>query len=140
MLPNHANLPRWIRSAPAMLCLTLCACQDVTSVSEGRREDPWGRQPDPMLAPVEEAHAPTVKELIRQGYLVVDQRESADYGPPCNGDCFDALYLGKEGGPSNKQPLAEFACPGTDENSDLWKCRILRPPYVPNAGFKPESR
>jgi hypothetical protein len=140
MNPKRERRLPWSRRYLLILCLSVCACQDRESASKPREEDPLERQPDPMLAPVEEADAPTLKALLSQGYVVVDQRESPDVGPHCEGDCFDAVYLGKDGGPSDKTPLAEYACPGTAEHSDQWKCRILRPPYTPNGGFKPEVR
>lgn len=140
MNQKRENRLHWLRRSLLILCLSVCACQDQENALAPRQEDPWGRQPDPMLAPVEDIHAPTLKVLLSQGYVIVDQRESPDVGPRCKGDCFDALYLGKEGGPSDRTPLAEYACPGTDEHSDQWKCRTLRPPYTPNGGFKPEVR
>lgn len=110
----------------------------VTSGCESdRTSDPWGREPDPALAPVTDPQAPTVKELLAAGFFVVDQRETAcDAGPGIACDSSDAVYLGREE-EIDKDGPAHFACPGTDAPSDNWKCRALDPPYVPNGGFKP---
>jgi len=103
------------------------------------RGDPWGRVPDPMLAPVDGA-APTVGELLGRGYVVVGMREAAyPCGPDCTGDGFSALYLGKDLGP-DRPSLAEYACPGMDRHRDTWKCRVLPTPFVPNGGFAPDGR
>jgi len=90
---------------------------------------------DPMLAPVRDEAAPTAGQLFARGYVVVDFRPVGfDCGPACIGDGFDAVYLGLE--TDVDQPdLAHYACPGMPRTSlDDWKCRPLRPPYVPNGG------
>ena len=90
-----------------------------------------------MLAPVDGA-GPTVSELLGRDYVVVGMREVGyACGPDCTGDGFSALYLGKDAGP-DKPSLAEYACPGTGQHSDTWKCRTLPTPYVPNGGLAPE--
>ncbi|XHS00642.1 hypothetical protein ACFB49_22410 [Sphingomonas sp. DBB INV C78] len=110
----------------------LCACQERSS------RDPMGRVPDPMLSPVTDADAPTVKAIEGRGYEIVGMREAA-CDPRTTRACtgFDALYLGRGGVEVNKSSVAEFACPGTSDPIEEWKCRILDPPYVPNDGFAP---
>lgn len=116
--------------------LFIAACGVDTS---NDRSDPWGREPDPALAPVTDVDAATVRELYREGYLIVDQRETGcDAGPEVHCDGFSALYLGRDNETDEDSP-AEFACPGTKAPVDQWKCRRLDPPYVPNGGFKPEA-
>lgn len=114
--------------------LVVTACGDDSPRHAG---DPWGRKPDPALAPVTDVDAPIVQELYREGYLIVGQREvGCDAGPDVACDGFDALYLGRD--KIDEGSAAEFACPGTEAPVDQWKCRRLNPPYVPNGGFKPE--
>ena len=105
---------------------------------EERAGDPWGRTPDPMLAPVSEG--PTVEALFARDLVVVGLREVGyACGDDCTGDGFDALYLGPETGPD--QPgLATYACPEVRGPSRQWKCRALPTPYEPNGGFAPAAR
>jgi hypothetical protein len=115
--------------------LVTTACGVDTSTD---RSDPWDREPDPALEPVTDVDAATVKELYREGYLIVDQRETGcGAGPDVYCDGFSALYLGRDN-ETGKESAAEFACPGTKAPVDQWKCRRLDPPYVPNGGFKSE--
>ena len=79
--------------------------------------------PQHGLAPVLEANAPVVSELLSSGLVIVDMHEVAcEAGPDVACDGFDALYLGREAGPDDRG-VALFACPGTEEDSDNWKCR-----------------
>lgn len=115
------------------LVITACGVDSSSDLS-----DPWGREPDPALAPVTDVDAAIVKELFREGYLIVDQRETGcDAGPDVHCDGFSALYLGRDN-EAGEESAAEFACPGTKAPVDQWRCRRLDPPYVPNGGFKPE--
>ena len=115
------------------LVITACGVDSSSDPS-----DPWERKPDPALAPVTDVDAPIVQELYREGYLIVDQRETGcDAGPDVYCDGFSALYLGRDN-KTGEESAAEFACPGTKAPVDQWKCRRLDPPYVPNGGFKPE--
>lgn len=116
-----------------MLLLLASACHGPKEHKAGG----LGNDTDPALSPVTDAKAPTVKELLAAGYLIVDGREiGCDAGPGVACDAFDAAYLGKQG-VIGKREVAEFACPGTEAPPDDWKCRKLDPPYVPNGGFRP---
>lgn len=120
------------RISLAITAIFLCACQNEADSHADKR--------DPNLDPVTEADALTVGALRAEGYVIIDYRERAgDCGIGCYADGFDAVYLGREGGPDAKETLAEYACPELGENADDWKCRALNPPYVPNAGFKPNT-
>lgn len=121
------------------LLLVLTACGSSNAVNDTPHEpDIYGREPDPALVPVTDLNAKKVRELLNAGLLIVGQREAACYSglfTTCDG--FDALYLGKDQG---QHSLADYACPGTKEPSDEWKCRRLNPPYEPNGGFKPNIK
>ncbi len=85
---------------------------------------------DPNLRPVTDAHAPRVAGLLREGLVIVDQREVAcDVGPEVACDGFDAVYLGQDGG-IDAPGLILFACPLTSAPVDGWKCRRLAKPVL----------
>jgi hypothetical protein len=124
------------------LALFLCsACSDPNPVIHSKDKVDYGHKPDPMLAPVTSANAPTVRELLSNGYEVVDQRETSEVcGRNCLSEGFDALYLGKIETPViDGGKLANYACPGTEDESDNWKCRALDPPYRPSGGLVPTA-
>jgi len=90
-----------------------------------------------MLAPVTDKNAPTVGQLMSQGYLIADGLELGyTCGYDCVGHAFVDVYLAKESTPPGRDTPAEYACPGTDADMDDWKCRALQPPYFPNGGYK----
>lgn len=117
----------------------LALCLIAASACSQRQEQPRHDR-DPNLASVTDDNAPTVKELIKQNYVVVDGLEVSQVcGKDCIAHGFSDIYLGKEGVSADERSLAEYACPGTDAPRDDWKCRALRPPYLPNGGLKPKS-
>lgn len=119
------------------LALLLALFASACDTSKDKKTDPWGREPDPALTPVNDVRARRVKELLAAGFVIVDQHETAcDAGPGIACDGVDAVYLGRESG-VDKDDLAEFACPGIKAPYDEWKCRELDSPYVPNGGFRP---
>jgi hypothetical protein len=97
--------------------VVLAACGDETGVPKS-----------PELFPVEDDDAPTVKELLAGGLMIVEMVEVGCGGArdfQCDG--FSDLYLGQDRGPD--QPgLITFACPGSEKPSGEWKCRKLSGP------------
>jgi hypothetical protein len=116
-----------------LIFFSICSCSEGKDYYES--DIPYDQR-DPNLSPVTDENAPRIGDLIARGYLVVDQRDAlVSCGFWCSHEGFDALYLGKETGVEKE--VAEFACPGTDDKSNEWKCRALSPPYVPNSGYRP---
>ena len=119
----------WACTVP--LVVMICACQAPADSSDSER--------DPMLAPVTEADAPRMRDLLAQGYVMIDQHAVGySCGPDCYGEGFDAAYLGRESDDPDELGVAEFACPGMTGRFDDWKCRRIPHPYVPNGGCPPE--
>lgn len=114
-----------------ILCLTLSACKSDSPTFT------WSGNMDPNLKPVLDPNAPTVGHLTNKGYLIVDGYEvGLSCGPNCDGDGFSAVYLGSKGDLTGDKRLADYACPGTAEDFEKWRCRALIPPYVPNGGLR----
>lgn len=98
----------------------LVACNQVSGENA---EDKSG---NPRLRPVTEMNSPTFGELRAKGYVIVDfVPTSFDCGKDCIGHAFESVFMGKET-KSDNQSLIEFACPGTKQEIDDWKCRSLR--------------
>ncbi len=104
-----------MRLALVLMALLIAACQQ-QKVDENL---------DPRLVPVMELNAPTVGNLLKKGYVIVDSVEgSIVCGDDCITETFEHVFLGLEKGPDDNS-VPEYAYPGDGKDMDDWKCRPL---------------
>lgn len=104
------------------LLLTLFAFS-LFGCAEGSLPQHEDSPPQHGLAPVIDANAPLVGDLIGSGLVIVDMNEVAcDAGPDVYCTGADALFLGRASGPDDAG-VVMYECPGTNGPSDNWKCR-----------------